>query len=127
MIFNPIYLAIGHSNLPEDFYLRAALVASIAMLVASPAAAQEVILGRTGSENVFVWKDSDAQSEAFKLIQAGVHKSNPTLVFRLLACMVPVGTKAVITDMGFASHTILVTSGEDAGCRGVIVREDVRK
>ena len=107
--------------------MRAALVASIVMLVASPAAAQEVILGRTGSDNVFVWKDSDAQSEAFKLIQAGVHKSNPTLVFRLLSCMVPVGTKAVITDMGFASHTILVTSGEQSGCRGVIVREDVRK
>lgn len=107
--------------------MRAALVASVAMMVASPAAAQEVTLGRSGSENVFVWKDSDAQSEAFKLIQAGVHKSNPTLVFRLLSCMVPVGTKAVITDMGFASHTILVTSGDHSGCRGVIVAEDIRK
>lgn len=106
---------------------RQIIVASIIALVSTAAWAQEITLGRQGTENIFVWKDSDAQSEAFKLISAGVHKSNPALVFQLLSCMVPAGTKAIITDMGFASHTILVTSGEEAGCRGVIPMEDVRR
>jgi len=106
--------------------LRAVFLAAIAALNAGPVAAKEISLGRSGTDNVFVWKDSDAQSEAYKLIQAGVHNTNPALVFQLLACMVPRGTKAIITDMGFASHTILVTSGEHAGCRGVIPMEDAR-
>lgn len=95
-------------------------------LFSGAAAAQEVTLGRSGSDNVFVWRDSAAQSEAFKLIRAKVHEESPALVFRLMSCMVPGGTKAIITDAGFGSHTILITSGDNAGCRGVIQREDVR-
>lgn len=98
-----------------------------AVLFALPVHAAEVTLGRGGANNVFVWRDSDAHSEAISLISAGVHNTNPTLVMRLLSCIVPAGTRAIITDAGFASHTILVTSGEDAGCRGVIPMEDVSR
>lgn len=107
--------------------MRFIMAAAVLALTAGEAFAQEIRLGRAGSETVFVWKDSDAQSEAIKLIQAGVHNSNPTLVFRLLSCMVTPGTKAIITDMGFASHTILVTSGKESGCRGVVPMEDVSR
>lgn len=95
-------------------------------IIAGPAAAQEVTIGRAEAENVFVWKDSEAQSEALKLIGAGVHKTNPQLVFRLMSCVAPAGSKAVVTDGGFASSTILITTGEHAGCRGVIQNEDLR-
>ncbi|MFN3506229.1 MAG: hypothetical protein ACK4ZU_02050 [Allorhizobium sp.] len=98
-----------------------------ATLIATQAQAAEVTLGRGGSDNVFVWRDGDAHSEAINLISAGVHNSNPTLVMRLLSCIVPAGTKAIITDAGFASHTILITSGDDAGCRGDIAAEDVAR
>lgn len=64
-------------------------------------------------------------SEGFSLIQAGVHKTNPAMVIKLLSCAVDPGTKAIITDGGFATHTILVTSGENSGCRGDVVAEDV--
>lgn len=66
-------------------------------------------------------------SEGFKLIQAGVHQSNPMLVIRLLSCAVPAGTKAIITDSGFATQTILVTDGDNAGCRGDVVTEDINR
>ncbi|MCZ8180344.1 MAG: hypothetical protein O9309_15075 [Rhizobium sp.] len=97
------------------------------MILANQAEAAEVVLGRSGSENVFVWNDSDAHSEAIKLVDAGVHRTNPMLLMRLLACIVPTGTRAIITDAGFASHTILITSGDDSGCRGVIAMEDVSR
>lgn len=112
---------------PIEVDLRTCLLAAIIVLLSNPVLAAEIVLGRMGSDTVFVWKNSEAHSEAIKLIQANVHQSNPILVMRLLACMVPAGTKAVITDMGFASHTIIVTSGEYSGCRGVIPMEDVRR
>lgn len=100
----------------------------IAFVCAStPALADEVTLGRSVSDLVFVWKDGDAHAEAMKLIGAGIHKTNPSLITRLMSCMVPSGTKAVIVDAGFASHTVLITSGDNAGCRGDIPVEDVRK
>ena len=105
--------------------LKIALVAAV-LSVSTQAMAQEKTLGRSGTDTVFVWKNSDAQSEAFKLISAGVHKTNPTLVFRLMSCMVDNGTKAVVTDGGMFSSTVLITSGKNSGCRGVIPNEDLR-
>ena len=89
--------------------------------------AQGIELGRDNSGTVFVWKNSEAYSKVIKLIQSGVHKSNPTLVMQQLSCMADPGDKAVITDAGFASHTIMVTSGKSAGCEGVIAMEDVKR
>lgn len=79
--------------------LSIGILTTVAMLPV-PGFAQEVTLGREAADNVFVWKDSDAQSEAFKLISSGVHKTNPVLVMRLLSCMVPGGTKAIIKMPG---------------------------
>lgn len=104
--------------------LAVGVAALAASTFANPAHALEVTLGR-GQGTVFVWRDGDAMDEGFKLIQAGVHKSNPTMVLQLLSCAVPSGTKAVITDAGFATHTIIVVDGDNAGCRGDVVTEDV--
>ena len=67
---------------------------------------------------VIVWKSKAATVEGLALIEAEVHKTNPALLSALMSCIVPVGTKAIITSIGLVTHDILVTSGEDAGCRG---------
>ena len=106
---------------------KAAAVAMALALPVSVAAADQLTLGRSGSDSVFVWKDSDAQSEAYRLIDAGVHKTNTMLVMRLMSCVADPGDHAVLTDGGFFSSTVLLTDGDNAGCRGVIANEDIRK
>jgi hypothetical protein len=104
---------------------RILIVAAALAVLAGAALAEESRLGRSGMSNVFVWKDSDAHSEAIKLIGAGVYNTNPSLVLRLLSCIAKPGDKAVVTDGGFFSSTVLVTTGDQAGCRGVIANEDL--
>ncbi|MDQ2066004.1 hypothetical protein Q9295_06450 [Xinfangfangia sp. CPCC 101601] len=102
------------------------LLALILLAVTLPTAVLALdgrVIGLGGTDTVFVWRNADAHSEAMQLIQAGVHQSNPALLLTLLACMVPSGTKAIITDAGFATHDILITSGEQSGCRGNIPME----
>jgi len=100
------------------------IAASVAIGCASPALALDGrVVGLGGTDQVFVWKSKDAQSEAMSLIQGNVHKTNPGLVARLLSCIVPSGTTAIITDAGFATHDIMITSGPNAGCRGNIPME----
>lgn len=102
------------------------LILPLACLLAlsSPAFAMPgKVVGINGSDVVFVWRDKDSQMEAMSLIDAGVHNSNPSLLMRLIACIVPSGTGAIITDGGFATHDIMITEGGDAGCRGNIPME----
>ncbi|MDO3434328.1 hypothetical protein QWJ46_16735 [Rhizobium sp. CBN3] len=96
------------------------------LLFTSVAEARQVSLGRSGSSNVFIWRDNDAFSEAVNLISSGVMKTNPQLIIRLMSCMVDAGTNAVVTDGGFFSSTVLITSGSNAGCRGMVPNEDIR-
>lgn len=91
------------------------------------AAAQQVTLGRDGDDIVLVWRDGEAMSEGYALITAGVHKTSPHLIMRLLACNARAGDKAVIIDAGFASHTIMIVGGEREGCRGDVAIEDVKR
>lgn len=106
---------------------RIAIALAIAAAMAGPALASgQITLGRAGMDNVFVWRDDAAFSEAIKLIQAKVQDTNPALVLRLLSCIAKPGDHAVVTDGGFASSTILVIDGANAGCRGDIANEDIR-
>lgn len=43
-----------------------------------------------------------------------------------VACIVDPGTKVIITDQGFASHTIRVLEGKFRGCVGDMPREWVK-
>ena len=90
------------------------------------AAKSNVTLGRPGMSVVFVWNDHAAYREGIKLIEAGVHDTNPALVFRLIACLPKPGAQAIITEAGAFSHTILVIDGPQSGCRGFVTTEDVR-
>lgn len=105
--------------------MRAIIVASLfsAIAFSSAAHAQSGRLVTPGLSSTFVWKDVDASREAASLISAGVHETNPLLLYRLLACAVPNGTKAVVTDGGMFSQDILVVEGEHAGCRGNVPTE----
>lgn len=76
---------------------------------------------------VWVWRDNAAQNEALALIRAGVQNTNPELIVKHIACIVPGGTKVIITDMGFMSHDILVVEGNNAGCRGNIPSERFKR
>src|SRR5690554_2807687 len=97
------------------------LLLAILMLVTSVtfSAAQGVgLIGLGGSDTVIVWRDKKAHDEGLSLISAGVHKSNPLLLIPLVACIVPSGTRAIITDGGFITHDVMIVEGENAGCRG---------
>lgn len=61
-----------------------------------------------------------------KLIQAGVHKSNPELLMPLVSCIAEPGAKVIVTDMGFVTHDIMVISGKNTGCKGNIPAEELQ-
>lgn len=106
------------------FRLVVAMVGVLTAGLAMPARAQERVLRTPNGEgNVFVWRDSEKHGEGLDLIRAGVHRSNPDLVLRLVACVVPSGTKAITTSGGFVTRDVLVTSGSHAGCRGNVAVE----
>ena len=98
-----------------------------ALAISSPAAAQGVTLTAPDGANILVWQDSKSLHEGLKLIGAGVHREHPELVARLLSCRASGGSKAVVTDGGFFSSDILVTSGRSAGCRGTIDNTNIAK
>jgi hypothetical protein len=101
------------------------LAAVVALsLSATPALALDgILIALPGLPTVIVWQDAEAQSQGLQLIEAGVLENNPELLIPLLACLVPSGTKAIITDAGLATHDIMVIDGEHAGCKGNIAME----
>ena len=80
-----------------------------------------------GGKNMIVWRNEKAHSEGVALISAGVNKTNPAVLLPLVACVVPVGDKVVVTDGGFFSSTVTVVSGLESGCRGVIANDYLRR
>ncbi len=75
------------------------------------------------AEMVFIWRDTAALREASRLINAGVHRTQPQLMMPLIACIVPNNTSVVQVDPGIFSSTVLVTSGQNVGCRGIAETE----
>lgn len=113
---------------------KLAITAAVIMLACSrPALAVETphysIGSYEGSKAEFVWKDSEAMHEGFKLLAQGVHKTNPMLVMQELSCVAPVGSKIALIDSHFFSGTadIIVTEGDISGCKGVIRIEALHK
>lgn len=96
------------------------------MLAATAAHAQEYRLKTfAGASNIIVWQSKDAQSEGMKLIEAGVHKTKPELIMRLVSCIAAPGTKVIVTDMGIVTHDIMIVEGKQAGCKGNIPAEEL--
>lgn len=112
----------------KHVWLVAAIAAGSIFGSASSASATEVqLVGMGGMDSVLVWQSRDAHTEGNRLISANVHRSNPALLMPLIACMVPSGTRAIITSVGFATHDIMVIAGPHSGCRGNIPAEAARR
>ena len=73
-----------------------------------------------GASMIFVFKNKDALEEFTTLQTDGVCSENILLCLVYVACVVDSGTRASITDSGFLTHDIIVTSGIETGCRGNI-------
>ncbi|QDC00380.1 hypothetical protein [Mesorhizobium sp. 8] len=106
-------------------YSRLLISASVALCATSAMAEDYFLQAFGGANSIIVWKSSDAQSEGMQLIQAGVHKTNPAMVMKLVSCIEKPGTRVIITDMGFVTHDIMVIDGKDQGCRGNIAAEEL--
>jgi hypothetical protein len=100
-------------------------IAMLATVRAEPASAQDRLNG--GGDAVPIWRDMAAYREGLRLINAGVHTTNPALVMRLLSCMAPDRSQIVITDAGLFSSTVVVTSGPRSGCRGIVANEEIAR
>lgn len=103
---------------------RILLAAVLVLSATTPVLAADGRLRSTRSDQVIVWRNKDAHNEALDLIRAGVHHSNPAMLTKYVACMVPNGTTAVRTSGGWVTVDVLVTDGTAAGCRGNIPVED---
>ncbi len=100
----------------------------VALLAQSANAQERVLQGMGGGTSIAVWKNQQALREGTDLLSAGIHKRNPELVTRLIACIVPAGTKAIVTDdPSLGIREILVTSGEFLGCRVSVNVETIVK
>ena len=77
-----------------------------------------VTLGRSDASFVFVWKDEAAFSHALDAIRTGQHRA--ALAFA--ACVVPVGTPAIIVGRaGVGAKFVRLTDG----CAGMVTDEDI--
>ena len=106
------------------------LLGAVAILTIScPAIAQErTLVGFPNKSVVVVFKNYASFNEGDQLIRAGIAKQNPSIMTRLVSCIAPVGIRAIVTDSpSWGTHNILITSGEQAGCRGVVEIEVLGK
>lgn len=90
-------------------------------------AAHCVELGRSGADVVFVWKNKDAFGRVVTLAgRDGITAEKFPYVLVETACVVEAGTEAIIMKDMFTSHIVLITSGNSAGCIGMVNKEDLR-
>jgi hypothetical protein len=113
---------------------RMKIMIAAALLIASAttASAQEVQVGQTGylqsaaGGRVFLFKSQDAMFKSVELRKAG---ADWQVILQYIACIVPTNTKVLditgdITGapMSGANGTrdVMVVTGPDAGCKGVV-------
>ena len=99
--------------------MRVSMLAAVFTIVATAASAATpaTIKAAKPGGHVYVWITGKAD-EANTMIDQGVGRTHPELIFELIACVVDDGTKIIVTDLGFFTSTIMVTDGPAAGCRG---------
>jgi hypothetical protein len=74
------------------------------------------------SATVVVWHNFGDAQEGSKLVQAGVDKTNPALLRRLVSCIAHEGAGYVVTEGGFYGWSnIIIVDGDQVGCRGTIL------
>jgi hypothetical protein len=100
-----------------DSKMKHFTTAFFAILISYPANAQEIVLDQ-GFERIIIWRSEKSREEGRKILESG-SKSYAALM-PLVACIPKAGTKAVIlAGKRFdQSKLVVITSGEDEGCRG---------
>lgn len=126
--------ATDGARLPSHRRVRLVKLAAaglvLAFLGARDAWAQGTTLQSADGDAVLLFRDRAAMNEATALFRGRDH--NPDYreqVNRLIACIVPSGTRAVITGGGLLGTTydVQVADGPSAGCRGAVQTEFVRR
>lgn len=74
-------------------------------------------------DDVLVWKTPEALVEGVALVRA---KAEASVIIPLIACVPLAGTRVIEApeDLGRSMRGVVVTSGEWAGCRGVVEQEN---
>lgn len=100
-----------------------ALAIAALPISAEAASAENITLSRATQSGVVIWKSPTHAKEGNVLQAAGADAS---LVAPLVACIVDNGTPAVrIRDLGYFK-VVMVSGGEEIGCRGVVSRGDIQ-
>ena len=103
---------------------RLAIASAFVALTPQYGHAQErTLTAVNGAPSVIVWKNHHSLQQGTDLVSAGAGKKNSALIVGLIACIVPSGTSAIVTD----SSNVLITSGEFSGCRGAVNIEAIGK
>ena len=105
---------------------RTTLLTVIAVLSLGPtplAAQTKTLCMRNKDLTAWVFRDGKAMSEAMRLLNAKLN--DDSLYSPLLSCVVPCGTKVVVTDGGFMHSTVLITEGAKKGCRGYVPNDQL--
>ena len=102
--------------------LIAALVATAIPL----GAGESRLTARGPDDDVLVWKTPQALIEGVALIRA---KAEASAIIPLIACVPRTGTRVIEApeDLGRSMRGVVVTSGEWAGCRGVVEQENFER
>jgi hypothetical protein len=102
--------------------LIAALIATASPLLAG----EGHLIARWPDDDVLVWKTPGALIEGVALVRA---KSEASVIIPLIACVPLAGTRAIEApeDLGRSMRGVVVTSGEWAGCRGVVGQENFER
>lgn len=102
------------------------VAAALAIALAAPATAQTLREVRHPRVDfAFIWKDEPSRREGFGIIQAGTNRTRPELLMRLLACAPQNGTRITVVDRGLFTSTVAVAEGIEAGCRGIIMSDEI--
>jgi hypothetical protein len=90
-----------------------------------------LLRAKQGMERVFIFKSQDDISTALDLYKAGADQS---LIMEHVACVVPSGTKVLITTSGITgafmsglggTSDVMVVTGPDAGCKGTVSKDNL--
>jgi hypothetical protein len=102
--------------------LIAALIATTTPLLAG----EGQLIARGQDDDVLVWKTPRALIEGVALVRA---KAQASAIIPLIACVPLAGTRVIEApeDLGRSMRGVVVTSGQWAGCRGVVEQEDFER
>ena len=74
---------------------------------------------KTPPPAVIVWSTEATIKDGMALLRA----SQVDLALKYAACVVPLGTRAVMMSGGYAAFPVTIVEGKFRGCRGYVMRE----